>query len=129
VTMKKAVFWNMWLCRYCVNRRFRETYRPHLPGRKTRERGIFVSMWLQTDLPELTVPSLTTHIPSHPLKWVDKYLSAETIVQWTAALGWVGEGVRRGFNIYGSRQSGRSLLLNNWGRVLWFCCGYCALKR
>jgi hypothetical protein len=32
VTMKNAVFWDVALCRYFVNRRFGGTYRPHLQG-------------------------------------------------------------------------------------------------
>jgi hypothetical protein len=48
VTMKNAVFWDVALCRYCVNRRFGGTYRFHLQGRKIRERGTSVSRWLQT---------------------------------------------------------------------------------
>jgi hypothetical protein len=45
--MKNAVFWDVAPCRYCVNRRFGETYRLHLQGRKIRQRGTSVSMWLQ----------------------------------------------------------------------------------
>jgi hypothetical protein len=32
VTMKIAVFWDVELCRYCVNRLLGETYRLHLQG-------------------------------------------------------------------------------------------------
>jgi hypothetical protein len=39
VTMENAVFWDVALCRSCVNRRFGGTYRLHLQGRKIRERG------------------------------------------------------------------------------------------
>jgi hypothetical protein len=39
VAMKNVVFWDMALCRSCVNRCFRGTYRLHLQGRKIRERG------------------------------------------------------------------------------------------
>jgi hypothetical protein len=46
--MKNAVFWAVATCRYCVNRRFRGTYRFHLQGIKIRERGTNVSRWLQT---------------------------------------------------------------------------------
>jgi hypothetical protein len=45
--MKNAVFWNVALCRSCVNRRFGEMYRLHLQGRKIRELGTSVR-WLQT---------------------------------------------------------------------------------
>jgi hypothetical protein len=46
--LKNAVFWDVALVRYCVNRRFGETYRLHLQGRrKTREQGTSVSRWLQ----------------------------------------------------------------------------------
>jgi hypothetical protein len=38
VTMKNAVFWDVALCRSCVNRRFGGTYRLHLQGRKVRDR-------------------------------------------------------------------------------------------
>jgi hypothetical protein len=47
VTMKKAVFWDVALSRYCVNRRFGGTYRLHLQSRrkekKIRERGTSAS--------------------------------------------------------------------------------------
>jgi hypothetical protein len=46
LALKNAVFWDVAPCRYCVNRRFGGTYRLHLPGRKTRERGTSVSRWL-----------------------------------------------------------------------------------
>jgi hypothetical protein len=40
---KKAVFWDVTPCRYCVNQHFGRTYRLHLQGRrkrkKIRERG------------------------------------------------------------------------------------------
>jgi hypothetical protein len=47
--MKDVVFWDVALCRTCVNRRFGGTYRLHLQGRKIRERGTSVSKWLQTE--------------------------------------------------------------------------------
>jgi hypothetical protein len=50
VTMKN-VFWDVALCRSCVNGRFGGTYRLHLKGRKIRERGTSVSMWLQPEPP------------------------------------------------------------------------------
>jgi hypothetical protein len=37
VTMKNAVFWDVALCRSCVNRHFGGMYRLHLPGRKIRD--------------------------------------------------------------------------------------------
>jgi hypothetical protein len=52
VTIKNAVFWDVAPCRYCVNRRFGETYRLHLQDIKIRERGTSVSRWLQTADPE-----------------------------------------------------------------------------
>jgi hypothetical protein len=51
VTMKNVVFWDVALCRSCVNRRFVGTYRLHLQGRKIRERGTSVNRWLQTEPP------------------------------------------------------------------------------
>jgi hypothetical protein len=39
--LKNAVFWDVALCRSCVNRRFGGTYR-HLQGRKVRELGTSV---------------------------------------------------------------------------------------
>jgi hypothetical protein len=48
VTMKNAVFWEMALCRSCVNRRFGGTYRYHLQGRKIRVRGTSMNRWLQS---------------------------------------------------------------------------------
>jgi hypothetical protein len=47
VTMKNAVFWDMAPCRYCVNRRFRGTYRLHLQGTKIRPGGTSLSRCLQ----------------------------------------------------------------------------------
>jgi hypothetical protein len=44
VTMKNAAFWDVALCRSCVNRRFGITYRLRLQGRKIRERGTIVSI-------------------------------------------------------------------------------------
>jgi hypothetical protein len=38
VTMKNVVFWDVALCRSCVNRRFGVTYRLHLQCIKIRER-------------------------------------------------------------------------------------------
>jgi hypothetical protein len=35
--LKNVVFWDVALCRSCVNRRFGGTYRLHLQGRKIRE--------------------------------------------------------------------------------------------
>jgi hypothetical protein len=51
VTMKNVVFWDMALCRCCVNWRFGGTYRFHLQGRKIREQGTSVRRWLQTEPP------------------------------------------------------------------------------
>jgi hypothetical protein len=45
--VKNVVFWDVALCRSCVNRRFGGTYRLHIQGRKIRERGTSVSRWLQ----------------------------------------------------------------------------------
>jgi hypothetical protein len=49
--MKNVVFWDVMLCRSCFNRRFGETYRLHLQGRKIRERVTNVSKWLQPEPP------------------------------------------------------------------------------
>jgi hypothetical protein len=46
VTMKN-VFWEVGLCRSCVNRSFGGTYRLNFQGRKMRQRGTSVSRWLQ----------------------------------------------------------------------------------
>jgi hypothetical protein len=43
--LKNAVFWDVVLCRACVNRRFGGTYRLHLQCRTIRERGTSVSWW------------------------------------------------------------------------------------
>jgi hypothetical protein len=43
VTMKNAVFWDVALCRCCVNRYFGGTYRLRLRGRKICERGTNVT--------------------------------------------------------------------------------------
>jgi hypothetical protein len=48
VIMKNAVFWDVAPCRSCVNRRFGGIFRLHLEGKKIRERGTSVKMWLQT---------------------------------------------------------------------------------
>jgi hypothetical protein len=47
VTMKSAVFWDVALCRSCVNRCFGGTYHFHPQDRKNRERGTSLSRWLQ----------------------------------------------------------------------------------
>jgi hypothetical protein len=49
--MKNVIFWDVELCRSCVNRRFGRTYRLHLQGRKIHEWGSRVSRWLQTEPP------------------------------------------------------------------------------
>jgi hypothetical protein len=36
--LKNVVFWDVGLCRYCVNRRFGGMYRLHLQGRIIRDR-------------------------------------------------------------------------------------------
>jgi hypothetical protein len=51
VAMKNVVFWDVALCRSCVNGRFGGTYRLHLQGRKIRERRTNVGRWLQTEPP------------------------------------------------------------------------------
>jgi hypothetical protein len=43
---KNAAFWDVAPCRSCVKRRFGDICRLHLGGRKIRERGTSVSMWL-----------------------------------------------------------------------------------
>jgi hypothetical protein len=43
VTMKNVVFWDVALCRSCVNRRFGGKHRLHLQGRRIRGRGTSVS--------------------------------------------------------------------------------------
>jgi hypothetical protein len=48
-TMKNVVFWDVALCRSCVNRRFGGTYCLHLHGRKICEWGTSMSRWLQTE--------------------------------------------------------------------------------
>jgi hypothetical protein len=46
VTTKNAVFWDVALCRSCVNRRFGGTYRLHLQGRrKSQARNQRDSIW------------------------------------------------------------------------------------
>jgi hypothetical protein len=42
VTMKNVVFWDVALCRSCVDRRFGGTYRLHLQAIKIRERSTSV---------------------------------------------------------------------------------------
>jgi hypothetical protein len=44
--VKNAVFWDVSLCRSCMNRRFGGLYRLHLQGRKIRERGTSVNRCL-----------------------------------------------------------------------------------
>jgi hypothetical protein len=65
--MKNAVFWDVAPCRSCVNRRFGETYRLHIQGRKIRERGTSVSKWLRSAIrfSETSVHARSTrrHIP------------------------------------------------------------------
>jgi hypothetical protein len=49
--MKNTVFWDVVLCRSCMNRRFGGTYRLHLQGRKICKRGTSMSRWQQTEPP------------------------------------------------------------------------------
>jgi hypothetical protein len=49
--MKNVVFWDVALCKSCVDRRFGGTYRLHLQGSKIRERNTSVGRWLQTGPP------------------------------------------------------------------------------
>jgi hypothetical protein len=53
LAMKNAVFWDVAPGRYCVNRRFGETFRFHVQGIKICEQGTSVSRWLQ---PWLHIP-------------------------------------------------------------------------
>jgi hypothetical protein len=46
VTKKNVIFWDVALCRSCVNRRFGGTYRLHLQGRRIRKQWTSVSRWL-----------------------------------------------------------------------------------
>jgi hypothetical protein len=50
VIMKNAVFWDVAPRRSCVSRHLGGAYRLHIQGRKTHERGISVSNWLQPAL-------------------------------------------------------------------------------
>jgi hypothetical protein len=53
--LKNVVFWDVALCRSCVNRRFGGTYRLHLQGRKIREKSSETSVNTrptQRDIPE-----------------------------------------------------------------------------
>jgi hypothetical protein len=43
LSVKNAVFWDVVLCKSCVNQRFGGTYRLHLQGRKIRSRETSVS--------------------------------------------------------------------------------------
>jgi hypothetical protein len=47
--IKIVVFWDVALCRSCVNPRFGGTNRLHLQGTKIRERRTSVARWLQTE--------------------------------------------------------------------------------
>jgi hypothetical protein len=58
--MKNVVFWDVELCRSCVNRCFGWTYRLHLQGRKISERWTSVSRWLQKSV---DARSTQRHIP------------------------------------------------------------------
>jgi hypothetical protein len=63
--MKNAVFWDVALCRSCVNRRFGGTYRLHLQDRKIRERGFPPD---NDPLPALTPPLCNLLAwPSYPI--------------------------------------------------------------
>jgi hypothetical protein len=60
--MKNAVFWDVALCRSCVNRRSRGKYRLHLQGRKILERGTSVSRWqLTAAVPPKSRPTQDLH--------------------------------------------------------------------
>jgi hypothetical protein len=51
VTMKNAIFWDVALCRSCVNQHFGGMYCLQLQGRKICEQGASVSRGLQTESP------------------------------------------------------------------------------
>jgi hypothetical protein len=65
VTMKNVVYWDVALCRSCVNRRFGGTYRLHLQGRKIRELQVTAD-WATRIFPHpaYTHPSATCCWPS-----------------------------------------------------------------
>jgi hypothetical protein len=68
VTMRNVVFWEVALCRSCVNRRFGGTYRLYLQGRKIRERETSLSRWLQAEPPvgNNQLPAVELHHRPHP---------------------------------------------------------------
>jgi hypothetical protein len=79
--MKKAVFWDVAPCRYCVSRRFGGTYRLHLQGRRKkyiRERGTSVrrNCWAATE-PAVSSPrshfSLRFNDTFHSVPWSREY--------------------------------------------------------
>jgi hypothetical protein len=49
--LKNVIFWNVAVCRSCVNRHFGGTYHLHLQGRKIHEWGTSMSRQLQTEPP------------------------------------------------------------------------------
>jgi hypothetical protein len=77
--MKKAVFWDMVPCRYCVNRRFRGMYRLHLQGR--RKSASEEPAWASTNS-----NPIVRHIPefcflhSHRRENLKSYLSFDKLV-------------------------------------------------
>jgi hypothetical protein len=86
IKIKNAVFWDVWLCRSSVNRRFGGTYRLHLQGRKIREWGASLSRWLQTAMEAISssetlvyTRSTQRHIPedcilhSHRCEYLKSY--------------------------------------------------------
>jgi hypothetical protein len=66
--LKNAVFLDVAPYRSCVNRRFEETYRLHLQGRKIRESGTSVSRWLQTGGSELRTSNYSVIVNLHTLR-------------------------------------------------------------
>jgi hypothetical protein len=60
VSMKNVVFFDVVLCRSCVDQCFGGTYRLHLQGSKIRERSTSVGRWVQTqDLHSATFQKTT----------------------------------------------------------------------
>jgi hypothetical protein len=62
VTMKNAVFWDVALCRSCVNRRFEGTYRLHLQGIKTASEKLAWTGGCRLSWVFSTVGSICSHL-------------------------------------------------------------------
>jgi hypothetical protein len=80
VTMKNAVFWDVALCRSCVNRRFGGMYRLHLQGRKIREQVAAHTGSLLTDFSTLKMEVIRSSKTSVHTRSTRRHIPEDSIL-------------------------------------------------